>query len=908
MSESINEKAFYKLDRNETLKKINSDAGAGLTTAEAQNRLKKYGKNELKEKGQKSIFKILFDQVKEIMVIILIIAAVISFLLHEYIDGSVIIIIVVLNTILGFWQEFKAEKAMSALKKLTVPLVRVKRDGVIKEISAKHLVPGDIIVVESGNIIPADARIIEESNLKAQEATLTGESEPVEKTVDPILSDNLAIGDRKNMLYMGTIVTYGRGTAVVTGTGMQTELGNIATMLQEVDDEETPLQKRLAKLGTKLAILAAGLIVLVSAISLFRGMELKETFMTAISMAVAAIPEGLPAIVTISLALGAQKMFRKKSLIRHLPAVETLGSVTVICSDKTGTLTQNRMTIKNIVLANQHIKTEDLINEKIDPSVSLLLTAGTLCNDAVLKEDSENGNLEAIGDPTEGAFVIAAEQTSLSKKEAEIHLPRINELPFDSERKRMTTIHKIDNINEKYKNILNLIPEMDKTSNIAFTKGSTDGLLEVCKWIMIDNKVEILSDQLKDKVLTNNKEMAENGIRVLGVACKAIKSDLINNKSNYEKDLIFIGMAGMIDPVRPEVKDAVTTCISAGIRPVMITGDHPLTAIAIAKELGIAQNDNFITGKQLTTMSVTELEKSVLDVSVYARVSPEHKMKIIDALQDKGQIVSMTGDGVNDAPALKSADIGVAMGITGTDVSKESSDMVLLDDNFTTIVNAVKVGRTIYDNIKKFIKYILTGNTGEIFVMLFGPLFGLPIPLLPIQILWINLVTDGLPAIALGYEPAEKDTMRRPPYKPEEGIFSRGLGRQIITTGSLIGLICILVGMFFYRQDNTSRIWQTMVFSTLTFCQMAFALSVRSNRKSFFANNPFTNTPLLLAVFLTFGLQLALIYLPFLQNIFRTTALTLNQLLICLGAGLSLIIAVEIEKLILFILNKKRLA
>ncbi|MCG8570022.1 MAG: calcium-translocating P-type ATPase, PMCA-type [Spirochaetes bacterium] len=886
-------KIYHQYSVGETIEKLQTDSHQGLSQKEISTRLKKYGKNELKEKGQKTVFEILFDQVKEIMIIILFAAAVISFVLGEYTDSIVILIILLLNTMLGFWQEFKAEKAMAALKKLTVPIVRVKRDGAVAEISAKDIVPGDLVLLEAGNIVPADARISVCSNLKVQEATLTGESESVEKTTDAISGDNISIGDRKNMVYMGTVITYGRGEALVTSTGMETELGKIATMLQEVEDEETPLQKRLAKLGTKLALLALGLIIVVAGITYLRGVHLKETFLIAISMAVAAIPEGLPAIVTIALALGARKMLKGKALIRHLPAVETLGSVTVICSDKTGTLTQNVMTVTQLVMVNQKVEMEDLNTTSLTDDMRLMLINGTLCNDAVLKQESQ----ETIGDPTEGALVIAADKMEFKKGTLSKHLTRVDELPFDSERKRMTTIHQITAQNNPaitkiFKDLINC------DQYILFTKGSADGLLEISDQVLIDGKVQPLTEEIKEKILEENQELAENGIRVLGYACKKIAESDIHKRDQYENKLIFVGMTGMIDPVRPEVKDAVTTCLEAGIRPIMITGDHPLTALAIGKELGIAQNDNYITGAELAKMTVTELEERIFDTSIFARVSPEHKMKIVDALQDKGQIVSMTGDGVNDAPALKSADIGVAMGITGTDVSKESSDMVLLDDNFTTIVSAVKEGRTIYDNIKKFIKYILTGNTGEVFVMLAGPIMGLPIPLLPIQILWINLVTDGLPAIALGYEPAEDNIMKRPPYDPQEGIFSRGLGRQILTTGSLVGMICIIVGLFAYQTDKSSHgAWQTMIFSTLTFCQMAFALAVRSNWKSIFSKGFFSNPTMLFAVLLTFVLQLGLIYLPFMQNIFRTVALNLQQLGICIGVSFFIIIAVEIEKI-----------
>lgn len=894
----------------------------GLAANEAAERLNTYGKNELIDKGSKSALAILFDQLKELMVLILIGAAVISYFLHDPhegpvpIDTVVILLIVVLNTLMGFWQEFNAEKAMAALKSMTVPFVRVKRGGTIMEISAKEIVPGDIVLVEAGNIIPADGRLVAASNLKVQEAALTGESEPVEKHTDTLAGEKIALGDRKNMIFMGTVVTYGRGEALITGTGMKTELGNIAAMLQGVEDEQTPLQKRLAKLGTTLALAALGLIVVVAALSYLRGVDLKTTFMTAISMAVAAIPEGLPAVVTIALALGAKRMLKKKSLIRHLPSVETLGSVTVICSDKTGTLTQNKMTVTDILLPDRTQKMDEVVKvheeKKENKQISLLLLSGMLTNDAVLKPADKEGEFDAIGDPTEGSIVIAAKKIGLDKQETESILARTAELPFDSVRKRMTTIHDLSDCKDKrLTSLIELAAGtsfgelIKKTPCAAFTKGSADGLLEVSTRVMINGKVTKLTGQIKDSILEQNREMAAAGIRVLGITCKFMDKTSVGDTAGYEKELIFIGMTGMIDPVRPEAIDAVGECKLAGIRPVMITGDHPLTACAIAKQLGIISGENkFITGAQLSELTVEELEEKVDEVSVYARVSPEHKMKIIDALQDKGQVVSMTGDGVNDAPALKSADIGVAMGITGTDVSKESADMVLLDDNFATIVGAVKEGRTIFDNIRKFIKYILTGNAGEIVTMLAGPIIGIPLPLLPIQILWINLVTDGAPAIALGYEPAEKEVMHRPPMSPKEGIFSRGVGPQILIMGLLVGLLSISVGYYFNKIVGSDA-WQTMVFTTLTFCQMAFALCVRSNKRSLFATNPLTNIPMLLAVPATLGLQMLLVYVPFFNVIFKTKPLDLNELGACFAASAVVIVVSEIIKLVGFLTRKK---
>lgn len=891
-------------EKEAVLSDLKSDIKKGISDSEAAQRRQSYGPNTLEEKDAKSPLSILFDQVKEIMVIILVIAAVVSMALHEYIDGVVILIIVVLNTVLGFWQEFNAEKAMAALKKMSQPEVRVRRNGVEKIIPSSELVPGDIILVEAGNLIPADARIIEAVNLKIQESALTGESEPVEKSSETLNNADIALADRKNMAYMGTIVTYGRGTAVITSTGMKTELGNIAGMLQSVEDERTPLQKRLAKVGATLAGLSLVLIAVVAVLSYFRGLHLKEIFMTSISMAVAAIPEGLPAVVTIALAFGARRMLKKKALIRNLTAVETLGSVTVICSDKTGTLTQNKMTVTDVLLPEKKF-TIDEAKDVVDntPALQATLLAGMLCNDAVLKENDESSGMETIGDPTEGALVMAAAEAGLEKKTLEGSLQRVTEFPFDSDRKRMSTAHKWAP-DKHLKKSADLLAADGKTEHehIMFTKGSVDGLVEVCSHILVNGKITVLTEKIKDNILSDAQEKSSNGVRVLGAAYRFINEKELKDITQAETGLIYLGMSCMIDPVRPEAVEAVRLCKQAGVRVVMITGDHPLTASAIGKQLGLAENDKYLTGKELSKMSVKKLKEQIHDVSIFARVSPEHKMIIIDALQEENQIVSMTGDGVNDAPALKSADIGVAMGITGTDVSKEASDMVLLDDNFATIVAAVKEGRTIFDNIRKFIKYILTGNLGEIIAMLVGPFLGMPLPLLPIQILWINLVTDGAPAVALGYEASERDIMKRTPFKPTEGLFSRGIGRQILMMGSLVGLISITVGFIFWKMDPASGAWQTMVFTTLTFCQLSLVLGIRKSKESIFSGELFKNNVMLMAVVSTFVLQLVLIYVPFFNTIFRTMPLSLAQLGICLAASLTVLIVVEVEK---FVVEKK---
>jgi Ca2+-transporting ATPase len=891
----------HRLSAEKVLKNHETSPQHGQSRSEATRLLTVHGPNELIEKGKKKAWRILLAQVKEVMILILLAAVVVSAALQEYIDAVVIFVIVLLNTILGFWQEYKAENAMAALKKMTVPNVRVRRDGAERQISAKELVPGDILLVEAGNIVPADARLIAAANLKIQEAALTGESESVDKDTGALPDGELALADRKNMIYRGTVVTYGRGEAVVTATGMQTELGKIATMLQDVEDEPTPLQRRLAKLGRSLAMAAGVLIIIVAGMIYLQGAGLKEMFMTAISMAVAAIPEGLPAVVTIALALGAQQMLKKNALIRRLPAVETLGGVTVICSDKTGTLTQNKMTVSDVVLPGRRYSLDEAVAEHGDDAdLGLLLLAGTLCNDAVIDENTPNG---ILGDPTEGALVLAAQQAGLVQRDLQAMLPRVRELPFDSERKRMSTVHALPSSSQE----TTLHPVFaaaghqgqGHTGHLVLTKGATDGLIDVCGRILVDGAVQPLDEKRKEAISAENTAMAKNGIRVLGLAYRLMDVDELDQPAHYEQDLVFLGMACMLDPVRPEAIESVRLCKQAGIRPIMITGDHPLTALAIAKDLGLTTSDTVLTGQDLDKLTVDALSARIKGVSVFARVSPKHKMVIIDALQAQHEVVSMTGDGVNDAPALKSADIGVAMGITGTDVSKESSDMVLLDDNFATIVAAVKEGRRIYDNIRKFVRYILTGNAGEIVVMLTGPLLGMPLPLLPIQILWINLVTDGVPAVALGFEEAERDVMNRPPYNPQEGIFARGLGWQILVMGLIVGLISVGAGYWFWDGGTGSNAWQTMVFTMLTFCQMAYALCVRKQTQSLFTQSWLSNPVLLLAIGVTLTLQLILIYVPFFNTVFRTTPLRPAELGICAVGALVIILISESKKLFL---------
>jgi Ca2+-transporting ATPase len=909
---------FYRLDRAEVLRHLDVDAENGLAGAEVAHRLDEHGLNELVERGMKSPWKILWEQLTATMVLILIVAAVVSAYLGDYKDAVAILVIVVLNALLGFRQEYKAEQAMAALKKMSVPKVKVRRDGHVQEVSARELVPGDIVLLEGGNLIPADCRLLESINLRIDESALTGESVPVDKDARFVAESELPLGDRHNMTFMGTVVTYGRGQGVVVQTGMQTELGNIATLLQTAGQEPTPLQRRLDHLGKGLALAALGLVIVVFTLGVLRGEDLEFMFLTAISMAVAAVPEGLPAVVTIALALGAQRMLRREALIRKLPAVEGLGSVTVICSDKTGTLTENQMTVTVLDVAGHRV---DLIEDlrrmqgqepglppeeprqeqkamlQEHPALTLLLAGGALTNDALLEISDHRLNI--VGDPTEGALLVAAARMGLGKDKLEATFPRVAEVPFDSQRKRMTTAHEFPQsetqISPAFDEVWNWSGWLGEFPYVIFAKGAVDSLLEVSERVWVDDHAEDLTKSWCDRILAANNDLAQQGVRVLGVACRSLEQlPAEGSEATLERDLIFVGLMGMIDPARPEVKDAVQTCKSAGMRPVMITGDHPLTARYIARELGIATNGRILTGQDLSQMSESDLADVVSEVNVYARVSPEHKLNIVQALQDRGQIVAMTGDGVNDAPALKTADIGVAMGITGTDVAKEAADMVLLDDNFATIVEAVEEGRTIYDNIRKFFRYTMTSNTGEIWVMLVAPFLGMPLPLLPLQILWINLVTDGLPGLALGVEPPERDIMRRPPYDPGENFFARGMGWQILWIGILMGLVSLGFGYWVWSIGHPQ--WQTMVFTTLTLSQMGNALAIRSKKDSLFSIGLLSNRPLLGAVLLTLVGQLAVIYVPFLQEFFKTSALSLQDLGLSLVLSTVVFWAVELSK------------
>ncbi len=887
---------WHQLQVEEVLAKLNSGP-IGLSSGEAAERLASNGPNQLVERGSKSPWLILWEQLTAVMMLILIVAAIISAAMGDTKDAVVILVIVVLNAVLGFSQEYRAEKAMAALKRLAVPKVRVRRDNAVIEVPALGLVTGDIVLLEAGNIVPADCRLIESANLRIQEAALTGESDAVEKSAAAFVGSDLPLGDRKNIGYMGTVVTYGRGTGVVVETGMRTELGRIAEMIQTVKQEPTPMQLRMRQLGRGLAIAAVGIVSVIFTAGILRGEDLRLMFMTAISMAVAAVPEGLPAVMTVSLALGAHRMLKRRALIRKLPAVETLGSITVICSDKTGTLTQNKMTVVVLDVAGHRMelaaagKEAGLPAEKTN-ALNFLLAAGALCNDAELKigGGSSDGS-QVLGDPTEAALVTAAAAFNLHKNDLEKMFPRVAEKPFDSDRKRMTTVHQVAAASSE----ISWIAGHERPAYFSFTKGAVEGLLEVSGGVWFDQKKHDLDKGWRDRIMRAHDELAQKGMRVLGVAFKPLDSVPSGAAMDpLETGLVLLGMVGIMDPPRSEVKQAVHECKTAGIRPVMITGDHPLTAGHIAKELGISSKGRILTGQELTNMSVGELESVCDEVQIYARVSPEHKLKIIDALQRRGHIVAMTGDGVNDAPALRKANIGIAMGITGTDVSKEACDMVLLDDNFATIVAAIKEGRVIYDNIRKFIKYLLTTNSGELWVMFAAPFFGMPLPLLPIQILWVNLMSDGVPALALSVEPPETDVMRRMPAKPNENIFGRGLGRHILWVGILMAAVCLGAGFAYWKDGNPA--WQTIVFNIMCLSSLSHVMAIRSDRYSLFQAGIFSNKPMLAAVLFTFVMQLAVIYVPFFQGLFKTVSLTLKDMMICIGLSLIIFAAVEFEK------------
>ena len=909
----------YGLSAEEVLRQLGSDRASGLGASDAAERLEKLGPNELVERAGRTRLAIVRDQLLGVLTFILFAAAAVSLVLGDWIEAVVILAIVVLNTALGTVQEYRAEQSMAALKRMSVPTVRVRRDATVLEIPSRELVPGDVLLLETGNVVPADGRILESVNLRVQEAALTGESEAVDKDASPLPGGERPLANRHDMVHAGTVVGYGRGEAVVTATGMATELGKIAGLIQSVAEEKTPLQKRLDQLGRTLAIAALVLVAVVFLLGIRRAQgreQVLEVLLTAVSLAVAAIPEAMTAVVTIALSLGAQRMLERRALIRKLPAVETLGSVSVICSDKTGTLTQNRMTVTAISLADKrielvqreggaHLSLRPVLDPAeattLLPALDLLLVGGALCNDASLVEDEARpGVRHAVGDPTEGALVLAAGEYGIRKGELDAALPRVAELQFDSSRKRMTTVHRLPASDadvpaglERFwgRRILRDGP----SDFLAVTKGAVDGLLSRASHVWVEGALVPLDDAWRRRVTATHDELAAKGMRVLGVAVRALEGvPEAPREEELESGLTLVGLFGLLDPPRPEVADAVARCRAAGIRPVMITGDHPLTARHIARQVGIADGDEFLTGSDVDRMSDTELRAAVKGTPVFARVSPENKIRLVGCLQELRHVVAMTGDGVNDAPALKKADIGVAMGVAGTDVSKEAAAMVLLDDNFATIVAAVEEGRRIYDNIRKFIKYLLSCNASEIAVMLVGPLLGMPLPLLPLQILWMNLVTDGLPALALGVEPAEASIMKRPPTSSEESIFGRGMVAFIAGLGLAMSLVSIGVGVWAYRSGDPA--WRTLLFTTLILAQVTLALEVRSEESSLFRIGFFTNRPMVVAVASTLVLQGLVVYVPFLQRVFDTVPLGARDLLIAAGAALAVLLAAELWK------------
>ncbi len=892
---------YYQKSIKEIESELNTSLSKGLSESEVNNRLEKIGPNQLKEGKKRTIWNMLIDQFKDVLILILLVSAVVSLLLGEATDAIVIVIIVILNAVMSVLQEFKAEKSLDALKKMTVPETVVIRDGQQKKIQSQQLVPGDIVILESGDRIPADLRLVKVTDMRIQESVLTGESEAVEKNTSAVEAKDTSLGDRTNMAYMSTSVIAGRGKGLVVATGMDTEMGQIAGMLQEQKQELTPLQKKLNQVGKNLGVIILFVIAIVILLGCLRGIDFFDMFMTGISLAVAAVPEGLPAVVTIVLALGVQQMIKKNAIIRRLPAVETLGATTVICSDKTGTLTQNQMTVQKLALANREIDVEGVgyepfgqfrengkfIQPSEEQSLSLLLKAAALCNNSSLRQNEDNQNWDIIGDPTEGALIVTAAKAGYQKEGLENKYPRLKELPFDSDRKRMSTIH-----------------QTTDGGTLLFVKGAPDQIIERCKNYMNNGESTQLSKSIKELILEQNKKLASAALRVLAIAYreitpsekKQLEYDQKFDIDKTESQLIFLGLMAMIDPPRKEALQAVQTCRKAGIRPVMITGDYSLTAQAIADQLDIYHSgDRIITGTELENMSQPELEKIVLETTIFARVSPRHKQRIVKALQKNKQVVAMTGDGVNDAPALKESDIGVAMGITGTDVSKEAADMILTDDNFSSIVSAVEEGRKIYQNIRKFIRYLLSCNLGEIITIFIAILIGLPRPLLPIQILWVNLVTDGFPALALGLDPAERDLMKHPPRDPDEGIFSGKMGFNIFSQGIFIGIITLIAFYYGYSQYSL-EVGETMAFGTLSFTQLWQSLNSRSERYSLAKLGIFSNRYLILAILVSGILQLAVMLIPYLQLVFKVVPLSYYQWLVIIFLSFTAVPYVEILK------------
>jgi Ca2+-transporting ATPase len=883
-------KPWHAMSVEETLKALNARE-TGLSQEEAQKRLQEYGPNELKKEKGISPIRLFLEQFADILIIILLIATGLSIYLGEITDAIVIIAIVLACAILGFVEEYRSEKALEALKKMTAPTAMVLRDGKEVKVQASEIVPGDIILLYTGDKVPADARLIEAINLKMDEAPLTGESTPVNKTVEP-LPEEIGIPERRNIVFTGTAVVYGRGKAVVTSTGMNTEFGKIAKMVQVTEEEETPLEKRMASVGKWIGILCVAVCLAVAAIGIAEGRNPLDMVLWGVSLAVAAVPEALPAIVTGALAVGMYRMAKVNTIVRRLPAVETLGCTSVICADKTGTMTKGEMTVQRIYVNDQIIKVSgvgyepqgDFLSEdkKLDPvqeeELVALLKISALCNDAKLEKEKESGRWIIKGDPTEGALVVAAAKAGLWKEELEKENPRIGEVPFSSERKRMTTVHLAS-----------------KRKKVAFMKGAPEIVLERCTKILSKGKVRKLTEEDREKILKVNEAMAMQALRNLGFAYRELPESTSSFDEKIESDMIFVGIMGMIDPPREEVKDAISICRKAGIRVVMVTGDHKLTAVAVAKELNLMgekeEEGQVLTGQELDKMNDEQLIQIVENVAIYARVSPEHKMRIVKAWKAKGYVVAMTGDGVNDAPALKMADIGVAMGITGTEVTKEASDMVLTDDNFASIVKAVKEGREIYDNIKKYLTYLLRCNVMEILVMFIvmisvpylagsayqpggDPKFSPTVALTAIQLLWVNLTTDGLPALALGIDPGDPDLMERKPRDPNESVFTRDV-KLYLTLVPIMMTVLLLYGYFMHQPwlgEYNLLEARTQLLTAMILMELANAISARSLRYTVFKVGVFKNKFLWVAILSSLGLQLMVLYTPFLQDLFDVHA------------------------------------